>query len=152
MNKTSRKRVSHRGRESATVPGAPARRRPGRWYRLTLEALEDRILLSQDIWINPAGGDWDTPANWSTGVPTASQDAVIDVAGNVTITHAQSTTDSVNSITASDPITLSGGTLSVAGTFSDTSAVTLSGGTLANATVQADTTVNTAGDLRRSRT
>jgi len=103
MNKTSSKRVSRRGRESATAPGAPAHRRPGRWYRLTLEALEDRVLLSQDIWINPAGGDWDTPANWSNGVPTASQDAVIDVAGNVTITHSSDTTHSVHSITACAP-------------------------------------------------
>ncbi len=140
--------MSRRGRESATVPGAPARRRPGRWYRLTLEGLEDRVMLSQVNWINPVGGDWDTGANWSTGaVPTARDDVVIDVSGGVLITHTQNTSDSVNSVTASDPITLSGGTLSVAGTFSDSSAVTLSGGTLANATVQSGTTINGSGAL-----
>ncbi len=96
--------------------------------------------------MNPAGGDWDTGANWSTGtVPTASDDVVIEVAGGVTITHSQNDTDSVNSITASDPITLSGGSLTVTGAFSDTSAVTLSDCTLANATVQAGTTINISG-------
>src|SRR5271165_7112685 len=122
MKTTSRTHGPRCRQQSTKVRGSAARRRPGRWLRLALEVLENRTMLSQVNWINPAGADWDTPANWSTGaVPTASDDAVIKVSGNVTITHTQNTTDSVNSIMATDPITLSGGTLSVAGSFNDSS-------------------------------
>ncbi|HEX7335982.1 MAG TPA: hypothetical protein VF252_02140 [Gemmatimonadales bacterium] len=38
-------------------------------------------------WINPAGGNWSVPANWSTGaVPTSDQTALIDLAGTYTVT------------------------------------------------------------------
>ena len=41
-------------------------------------------------WVNPAGGFWDDPANWSSGqLPGPNDDVVIDVPGNVTITHRQ---------------------------------------------------------------
>jgi hypothetical protein len=86
--------------------------------------------------INPAGGDWDTPSNWQGGVlPGPNDEAVIDVPGNVTITHSTGAADSVASVSASDPISVSAGTLTVAGAFSDSSAVTLSGGALSDATV-----------------
>ena len=52
----------------------------------------DRTLPSTVTWINPAGGDWDTPGNWldqSSGinhVPGASDNAVINSSG-ITIIH-----------------------------------------------------------------
>ena len=114
-------------------------------YLPALESLEDITLLSTVNWTNPAGGDWDTVTNWSTGaLPKAGDDVVINEPGSVTITHSANTTDSVKSISASDPISLSGGTLSVAGSFSDTGAVTLLGGTLSNATIAAGTTLQTS--------
>ncbi|HEV8060442.1 MAG TPA: CARDB domain-containing protein, partial [Gemmataceae bacterium] len=123
-------------------------RRKKRFRLLSFELLEQRITPTTVTWINPAGGNWDTGANWSGGaVPGASDDVVIDVGGNVTITHSSNVTDSVNSITASDPVTLSGGTLTVAATFSDSSNVTLSGGTLANAIVAAGTILQGSGSL-----
>src|ERR1022692_4059702 len=65
---------------------------------LLVEPLEDRTLPTV-TWINPAGGDWDTGTNWSTGVrPAATDDVVISQA--VTITHASAIADSINSLTA----------------------------------------------------
>ncbi len=38
------------------------------------------------VWMNPAGGDWNTPSNWSTGaVPTASDTAIIALSGNYAV-------------------------------------------------------------------
>jgi hypothetical protein len=56
MNKTSWKRVTRRGREAGGVLDTGPSRRPCRWYQLAPEGLEDRVMLSQDTWINPAGG------------------------------------------------------------------------------------------------
>src|SRR5580692_1201155 len=99
MKNTFWTRVSRSGRARANAQRNRDRRRRSWRCHVDLEGLEDRIVLSQVDWINPAGGDWDTPANWSTGaVPTASEDAVIDVAGSVTITHSLNTTDIVHSV------------------------------------------------------
>jgi YD repeat-containing protein len=108
---------------------------------LVLEHLEDRILLSVVNWINTAGGDWDTPGNWSTGqVPGAADDAVITYS-NITVTHDTNSSDSINSITSQAGLILSGGTLTVASTLDSTNAVTLEGGTLTHAIVTPDTTI-----------
>jgi hypothetical protein len=81
-------------------------------------------MLSTVTWINPSGGDWDTPGNWNTGsVPGPADDAVINVAGNVQITHSQKVTDNVKSITGSDPLSISGGSLQVSGQLSDSGLV-----------------------------
>jgi hypothetical protein len=58
-----------------------------------LEWLEARTLLSPppfvDSWINPNGGDWNNPANWSLGVPKSSSNVLIDLPGiNFTVTHS----------------------------------------------------------------
>jgi hypothetical protein len=39
-----------------------------------------------DHWINSAGGDWATAANWGKGVPTANLAADIDASGTYTVT------------------------------------------------------------------
>jgi RHS repeat-associated protein len=103
------------------------------------------------MWNNPAGGDWDTASNWRGGVlPGANDDAVINVAASVTITHSQSVTDTIKSLTisnAGDSFVLSGGTLSIATTLSSVAPFTLAGtsagqATLAGATIQAGTTIS----------
>ena len=67
----------------------------GRRFRPQLMPLEDRTLPAVVMWTNPAGGDWDTPGNWSTGaVPGAADDAVIAVSG-ITVTHSAGATDSI---------------------------------------------------------
>ena len=99
------------------------------------EALESRRLLSSNAWKAAVSGDWDTAANWSAGhVPTASEDAVIAIAGNYTVTHSFGS-DSAHSITLSHPLILSGGTLTVGASVQANSAFTLNGGTLAGAIV-----------------
>jgi hypothetical protein len=43
--------------------------------------------LDQFRWINPAGGNWNLPANWSQNrVPGPDDDVVIDLAGDFTVT------------------------------------------------------------------
>ncbi len=61
--------------------------------RVFCEALEDWTLLSTMDFINPAGGLWSVATNWVNGakpsvqhVPNSSDNAVIDVPGNVTVT------------------------------------------------------------------
>lgn len=107
------------------------------------EPLESRVLLSAatltaDNWINAAGGDWDTAANWSAGVPTATSQVTINLTGTETITHATAANDSCSSITSNEPITLSAGTLNVATTIAlTTNSLTLAGGTLRGGTITA---------------
>jgi hypothetical protein len=138
-----------RGQAHANNPRSAVRPRS---YHPLFEILEERLALSA-VWINPAGGDWDTASNWSGatgpgGLPWPNDDVVINsLQSGASITHALNTSDAVNSVTAAAPITLSNGTLSVAGDFSDSSPVTLSGGTLANASVQAATTVQGSGTV-----
>jgi hypothetical protein len=90
------------------------------------------------MWTNAAGGDWDTPGNWSTAtVPAAADDAVINLAG-ITVTHSASNSDTVNSLTMGnnlgDTLALSAGTLSLASTSSlNNNALIVSGGTLSGA-------------------
>ena len=60
-----------------------------------LVQLVDPVMIA---WLNPAGGDWHTPANWSTGrVPVALQDVVISLAGTYTVALSQ--TAAVRSLT-----------------------------------------------------
>ena len=63
-------------------------RRVNRFGWLKLESLEVRLVPATITWLNPAGGDWNTAANWVGGIaPTAADDAVIpDLAGTPTIT------------------------------------------------------------------
>ena len=51
------------------------------------------------VWVNPAGGFWDDPNNWDTGVvPGPTDDVLIDVPGDVTITYRSGAT-TINSLT-----------------------------------------------------
>jgi len=124
-----KKRGSRRRGQSPSVSRAA---------EFVVEILERRMLLTTNSWTNANGGDWDTASNWSLGhVPLASEDAVINLSGNYTVTHAANTADSVNSLTSTVPFTLSGGALNVATTVQVSNTFTISGGTLSNATVLA---------------
>jgi hypothetical protein len=89
--------------------------------------------------INPAGGEWDTPANWSTGqLPGPTDDVVINVPGNVAITHngpggGVVSSDTVHSLVCNNPFLLSSlnsGSLTVLSTATFGSTVDAGGGTL----------------------
>jgi hypothetical protein len=125
------RKSSNRRQGSETKARRGKRLHGGTFAKPWVEVLEDRVVLSQVFWTNPAGGDWSVASNWSTGqLPGAGDDVVINTPG-ITITHSGGT-DSVNSITSQDPIVLSGGTLSVAGN-STLSSLTMTGGTLTGA-------------------
>jgi hypothetical protein len=84
-----------------------------RRFRPAVEPLEDRTLLDAAHWINPAGGDWNTPSNWSINrLPAAGDDVFIDVPGDVTITYSGNSS-AIHSLTSQETVVLSGGTLSV---------------------------------------
>ncbi|MCH8290642.1 Ig-like domain-containing protein [Candidatus Poribacteria bacterium] len=86
------------------------------------------------FWAKDADGSWDDPANWSIGnVPGADEDVIIDVLGDLTITHSQGDT-SINSLLSENRVVLSGGTLTVAdiGTFNRTGGTVNLTGTLDN--------------------
>ena len=112
---------------------ARLRRVRSRSFRPLAVRLEDRTLLSTVTWINPSGGDWDTPSNWSNdAVPGPSDDAVIDTP-SITVTHSSSASDSVNSLTISSSDTTldpSGGSLALATASSIAGNLSMEGATL----------------------
>jgi hypothetical protein len=88
-----------------------------RGIRPALEVLEDRRLLATINWANTQGGDWGVAGNWDLNrVPTASDDVVINVGSNITITHS-SGTDSVNSLYDQQNLSITGGSLTVTNSF-----------------------------------
>jgi hypothetical protein len=95
--------------------------------------MEDRIVPSTVMWVG-GSGDWSNSANWldtsnqTHHVPTATDDAVIDVAG-ITVTHSTGT-DTVHRLTSEDAVVLSDGSLSLAAASTIDNSFTLSGGTL----------------------
>lgn len=115
-------------------------RRSQREHKLSCESLESRNLLAVVQWIG-GSGDWNAGTNWSNGQgPGPGDDVIINVAGDVTVTHA-SGSHTVASITAGDTLTLAGGTLRVTGIVSGSGPYEFSGGTLEDATIAAGTTV-----------
>jgi hypothetical protein len=100
-------------------------------FQLRLEAFESRVLPATVFWTNPAGGDWSIPANWSTGqLPGATDDVVIDVPGNVTVTHSMGA-DTIHSLTAHDNLAVTGGSLGLLTSSRIYNTLSLAGGTLA---------------------
>lgn len=81
--------------------------------RIRLEPLEDRLCLSI-YW--DGGGDgtsWGDPLNWDLDrLPGLADDVVIDVAGEITVTHALGEA-SVNSVLCKETLELTGGSLTI---------------------------------------
>jgi len=105
-----------------------------------VDVTSDFTLTGEAVtWINPAGGFWDDPANWAGGVlPGPDDNVLIDVPGDVTITHRTGLTV-INRLISRESLALTGGTLDVATTLQVDGAFTLSfsgtGTTLRHATV-----------------
>src|SRR4051794_22441315 len=102
-------------------------------FRPNLELLEDRTVPTA-TWTG-GGGDWSDPAHWtggtgSNGLPGVNDDVVINVAGNVTVTHNQNVTDTIHSLSNNDTVQLTTGTLNIATTLSSTGTFQIALGTL----------------------
>jgi hypothetical protein len=84
-------------------------------------------------WTNVFGGDWDTATNWDAGhVPTASDDAVVDMTG-ITVTHNTTAADTAQSLMTRAAFTISAGSLALASDSAFQSSLNLSGGVLTGA-------------------
>jgi hypothetical protein len=80
-----------------------------------------RVQSAQISWVG-GNGDWNTASNWSNGrIPTPTNEVVIDVPGDVTITHS-SGAHLVRSIQCAENFRLLGGTLTVTSGVSTASA------------------------------
>jgi methionine-rich copper-binding protein CopC len=65
-------------------------------------------------WIAPTGGNWNTAANWSTGVvPIATDDVFIPVLSSPVVISSGAVT--IQSLISNGSVTLSGGTLTING-------------------------------------
>ena len=95
------------------------------------------------LWISQQGGLWEDPSNWSGGeLPDPVQDVIIDVPGDVTITHSSGHTQ-INSLTGTNKLVLTGGTLDVATVIRIDNSIIVEGvfgtsepATLKNATIE----------------
>ena len=81
-----------------------------------------------DSWTGAAGnGNWDTPGNWSYGVPQLGYDVNLgNLPANTVI--ALGAAEVVNNVTVSSPLTVSGGKLTVGGTLTASALLTLLNG------------------------
>jgi hypothetical protein len=107
-------------------------------------------LFSQTTtWTNAAGGSFTIGANWSSGIPTAANDAVIDLAGTYAVTL--NTAATVNTFTLNNATTTfnqTAGTYTISNGFTYTTGVyNLSGGalTLGNGMTMAGGTMTVSG-------
>ena len=114
---------------------APQARRFVHRLPLFLERLEDRTLLSQDIW-QAGSGNWDDGANWSlTHAPGTSDTAYISTTSAATITIQSGDTINVQSVSigSNDTLSITGGSLTVT-----SGALTLNGTVLNQGLLEAD--------------
>ncbi len=113
------------------------RRWPRQGFRPAVSRLEPRTLLATVTWINPAGGHWDTPSDWSSdNVPIASDDVLIPISG-ITVTHS-SGNDSVRSLDSQAAIVMSGGSLTFVNPSKLESSLDVSGSSALNGNLTVD--------------
>ncbi|MGB7441851.1 MAG: hypothetical protein WA919_12340, partial [Coleofasciculaceae cyanobacterium] len=141
---------------------------------ISLDGQIIQIEKNTSTWINPAGGDWSQPDNWSLGLPTASDDVLITQSGNYTVnlnvnaevndftlgwssgTQTFSiggrnlTLNGTGTVNSNGVVNLSGGQITGGGTLTTDGVFNWDGGTQSGSgtTVITDT-LNITGDSRR---
>lgn len=79
-------------------------------------------------WVAAGDGDWNNPANWSTGtLPQAGDDVIVNPGRSVTVTHGSGDTP-LNSLNLTGNLLLTGGVLSVTAASQITGDLTVSNG------------------------
>lgn len=106
---------------------------------LTSPAASAAPTSCQDRWINPQGGPWSTAANWSSGVPTGSETACVEIPLSAPVTAPDV---SVSSLVIGQP---AGATGSATVAFSGTTSVSGTISVLATGIVTAANTLELAG-------
>src|SRR5262245_11317264 len=102
-------RSQSRSKASRCVPQKP------RFYRPTLEALEDRIAPATRVWSGGVDGLWSTAINWVGGMPPVNGDTVVFPSA---ASH-KANTDDLATLTLRS-IIFSGGGYFIGGTSSNT--------------------------------
>jgi len=75
--------------------------------------VQAQVVSASDVWINSAGGDWNDPANWSTGVvPGPTDDVYIDAPTAAAISYSSGAA-TIKSLTSTDPLDISGGSITL---------------------------------------
>jgi hypothetical protein len=67
-------------------------------------------------WTNAAGGNWNTPGNWDSGVPGSGDNAIIDLAGTYTVTldvNPTVTSFSLGAASGTQTLSASGRTITI---------------------------------------
>ena len=115
-----------------------------RFAKPSLEVLEGRIALATDTFINPAGGNWAIPANWSLGRSPGTGDNVIipELSPGATVFDLF-TTVSINSLTLNSTLSLEF-LFTVTGPIAGSGTIVLANGELSDAAVGAGITVITS--------
>ena len=90
--------------------------------------------MANVMWTLTTGDNWDTAADWSSGVTPGTADAVwINTNAVATVTHASAVSDAIASLStsATDTLSVSAGSLTVYGAATLQGAVAISAGCLA---------------------
>ena len=126
--RTRASKILRRVRRGPNVP---------RRFPVTLERLEDRLVLANIFWTVDADGFWDVASNWRdelgvSRLPAAGDDVFLDrPAGTFTITHRGTSSTAVRSLHADrNGFVLSGGSLTITAASDLDGQFTLSGGSL----------------------
>ena len=108
---------------------------------LTVQQSAPQLAAAAFVSWDGGGGDfnWNNPLNWNTdALPGATDAVIIDVVGDITVTHSSGTT-SIYSLSSEEALVLSGGSFAITAASAANSTLTLSGGILTGA---GDLTVN----------
>ena len=88
--------------------------KPWQRFRPALEDLEGRLVPAVVRYIGPNNGDWNTPSNWSTGLPPGRfDDVLLDQPVNVNFTGTDPGVDVFHITQLAGTLTITGGALRV---------------------------------------
>ena len=114
--------------------------------QVTIEALENRCMLSTVSWNVGISGQWTTASNWLDDVgvarvPTSDDDVIINPAATVTVTIAGAQAAKSVTVTGDDTLSLLNSSLSL-----------VAASTISRLTLTGTGAVSTSGDLTLSGT